>query len=77
MGHAVEVDRKNNIYQIAINSHSDLNYLINNGSSLTSNINYFLIENYKEGFADCYSGLCYYKNMVILVFSIKYLKQEN
>lgn len=61
MGHAVEVDRKNNIHQIDINSHSDLNYLINNGSSSTNNINYFLIENYKEGFADCYSGLCYYK----------------
>lgn len=61
MGHAVEVDRKPNLHQIDINSHSDLNYLINNGSSSTSNINYFLIENYKEGFADCYSGFCYYK----------------
>lgn len=61
MGHAIEVDRKPNLHQIYINSHSDLNYLINNGSSSTSNINYFLIENYKEGFADCYSGLCYYK----------------
>lgn len=61
MGHAVEVDRKPNLQQIDINSHNGLNYLINNGSSSTSNINYFLIENYKEGFADCYSGLCYYK----------------
>jgi hypothetical protein len=26
-----------------------------------NNINYFLIENYKEGFADCYSAFCYYK----------------
>lgn len=60
MGHAVEVDRKSNIHKIDINSHSDLNYLIN-GSSAPNNINYFLIENYKEGFADCYSGLCYYK----------------
>lgn len=27
MGHVIEVDRKNNINQIDVNSHSDLNYL--------------------------------------------------
>ncbi len=60
MGHAVEVDRKTNLHQIDIKNHSDLNYILN-GSSVPNNINYFLIENFKEGFADCYSAFCYYK----------------
>lgn len=59
IGHAVEYDRNNNSNLIKINNYPQLNYLIN-GSSVTNNINYFLISNYKEGFADCYSGLCYY-----------------
>lgn len=66
MGHAVEVDRKplingeKNFHQIDIKNHSNLNYFFN-GSAVPNNINYFLIENYKEGFADCYSAFCYYK----------------
>ena len=67
MGHAVEVDRKplqingeKNFHQIDIKNNSNLNYFFN-GKSVPNNINYFLIENYKEGFADCYSACCYYK----------------
>lgn len=60
MGHAVEVSRKQNVNKISIKNNLDLNYLIN-GSSVSNNLNYFLIENYKEGFADCYSGLCFFK----------------
>ena len=60
MGHSVENDRKNNLILINIKNSPDLNYLFN-GSSVPNKINNFLQEVFKEGFADCYSGLCYYK----------------
>lgn len=60
MGHAVENDKKPKLAYIDIKNFSELNYLFN-GGSVPNKVNNFLKEIFKEGYADCYSGLCYYK----------------
>lgn len=68
-GHALEVtlmdgysssaDRRVHINAKPFNG-KDINYLFN-GASNPDTINKFLIKLFKEGFADCYAGLCLYK----------------
>jgi hypothetical protein len=61
-GHAAQVaclDPKNGDH-VQIKGSPNLNYLFN-GSSVPDRINNFLKELFKEGFADCYAGLCLYK----------------
>lgn len=62
-GHAAQIECTRNNQQIHIkgsSSEGDVNYLFN-GSSVPSKINNFLKELFKEGFADCYAGLCLFK----------------
>lgn len=61
-GHAAQVaclDPKNSD-QVQIKGSPSLNYLFN-GAAVPDRINNFLKELFKEGFADCYAGLCLYK----------------
>lgn len=63
-GHAAQVARitNNQMVDIKGNTHGDLdlNYMFN-GASVPNKVNNFLVELFKEGFADCYAGLCLYK----------------
>jgi hypothetical protein len=62
-GHAAQIACVHNNQQIHIKGSSlegDINYLFN-GDAVPNRINNFLKELFKEGFADCYSGLCLFK----------------
>jgi hypothetical protein len=62
-GHAAQVSCVHNNLPIHIkgsSSEGDINYLFN-GNSVPDKINNFLIKLFQEGFADCYSGLCLFK----------------
>lgn len=60
-GHAVQVARTANGQTVDIKEdHANLHYLFN-GSAVPNRINNFMKELFKEGFADCYAGLCLYK----------------
>ena len=62
-GHAAQVACTHNNHQIHIKGSSswgDINYLFN-GDTLPNKINNFMKELFKEGFADCYAGLCLFK----------------
>lgn len=62
-GHAAQVACTHNNQQIHIKGSSswgDINYLFN-GNTLPNKINNFMKELFKEGFADCYAGLCLFK----------------
>lgn len=62
-GHAAQTACINNNQPVHIkgtSSEGDINYLFH-GSSVPNKINNFLVKLFQEGFADCYSGLCLYK----------------
>lgn len=62
-GHAAQTACINNNQPVHIKGTSnegDVNYLFH-GSAVPNKINNFLIKLFQEGFADCYSGLCLYK----------------
>ena len=64
-GHAAQTACVTNNQQVHIkgssaDSEGDINYLFN-GSIVPNKINNFLIKLFQEGFADCYSGLCLFK----------------
>lgn len=64
IGHAVQDFLNKNedktAKQVYLNLGVNLDYLFN-GATLPTKINYFLINTFKESFADCYAGLCLYK----------------
>ena len=62
-GHAAQVACVHNNLPIHIkgsSSEGDINYLFN-GSIVPNKISNFIKELFKEGFADCYGGLCLFK----------------
>lgn len=64
-GHAAQTACVNNNQQVHIKGYSsesegDINYLFN-GGIIPNKINNFLIKLFQEGFADCYAGLCLFK----------------
>ena len=64
-GHVAQTVCINNNQQVHIkglssDSEGDINYLFN-GGIVPNKINNFLIKLFQEGFADCYAGLCLFK----------------
>ena len=61
-GHAVQVARLPAHFneQVDIKGNINLNYLFN-GTIVPNRVNNFMKELFKEGYADCYAGLCLYK----------------